>query len=72
MTIFQFLQELEAHHVPFRLERVRETVMVTLAVPGERWEVEFFDDGSVEVERFRSTGEVTGSGVLDELWPLTE
>ncbi len=30
--------------------------MVILAVPGERWEVEFFQDGTVEIERFVSTG----------------
>jgi len=31
------------------------TVHVT-ASPSERWEVEFFPDGSVEVERFHSDG----------------
>ena len=29
--------------------------MVLVAVPGERWEVEFFADGEIEVEIFRST-----------------
>jgi hypothetical protein len=33
-----------------------DTVMVSLAVPGERWEIEFFTDGRVEVERFVSQG----------------
>jgi hypothetical protein len=36
------------------------TVHVT-AVPKERWEVDFFDDGTVEVERFRPTA----SGVTE-------
>ena len=30
--------------------------MVTVAVPGERWEIEFINDGTVEVERFESAG----------------
>ncbi len=33
-----------------------EAVMVALAVPGERWEIEFFTDGRIEVERFVSQG----------------
>ena len=35
--------------------------MVLLAVPGERWEVEFFADGSVEVEVFCELGGCAGS-----------
>lgn len=35
------------------------TVHVTVS-PGERWEVEFSADGSVEVERFRSEGPEDG------------
>ncbi len=42
-----------ASDVPLDLARV--TVHVT-ASPSERWEVEFFQDGTVEVERFRSDG----------------
>ena len=41
--------------------------MATVSVPGERWEVEFFCDGSVEVERFVSNGVDTGD-VLAELF----
>lgn len=41
--------------------------MVTVNIPGERWEVEFFDDGNVEVERFVSTGVVDGAALLDTL-----
>jgi hypothetical protein len=33
-----------------------DAVMVALAVPGERWEIEFFTDGRIEVERFVSRG----------------
>ncbi|WP_216595229.1 hypothetical protein [Cylindrospermum stagnale] len=44
--------------------------MVNVAIPGQRWEVEFFADGSVEVERFISSGEVAGEDVLSELFAM--
>jgi hypothetical protein len=30
--------------------------MVRAIVPGQRWEIEFFADGEIEIERFVSTG----------------
>ena len=41
--------------------------MVTVAVPGERWEIEFFEDGHVEVEKFLSQGVEDNPDVLTEL-----
>jgi len=32
--------------------------MVQVALPGERWEVEFFEDREPEVEIFRSDGTI--------------
>lgn len=56
-------------NLPYRLSHIREeTIAVELAVPGERWEVEFFPDGHVEVERFRSDGHIADEAVLDELF----
>ena len=43
-------------------------VVVIVAAPGERWEIEFFGDGSVEIEKFISTGEITGAESLGELF----
>ncbi|HXU35560.1 MAG TPA: hypothetical protein VN937_04300 [Blastocatellia bacterium] len=42
--------------------------MVIAAVPGERWEIEFLDDGTLEVERFVSNGQVCGEEALGELF----
>jgi hypothetical protein len=42
--------------------------MVSVALPGERWEVEFLNDGSVEIERFISQGEISGEESLNELF----
>lgn len=46
--------------------------MVMVFVPGEHWEVEFMDDGGVEVERFRSDGQISDESSVAELWPMTE
>jgi hypothetical protein len=55
--LLNFLDELERTRIYHRLERNRpEAIMVRVDIPGERWEVEFFADGSVEVEIFRSMG----------------
>ena len=42
--------------------------MVIVAAPGERWEIEFLGDGSVEVERFISQGDIYGEEALAELF----
>jgi hypothetical protein len=46
--------------------------MIAIAVPGERWEGEFFDDGHVEVERFVSQGVNDGDADLRELLLLLD
>jgi hypothetical protein len=42
--------------------------MVLVAVPGERWEIEFMSDGSVEIEKFTSNGEIYGAESLSEVF----
>lgn len=65
----QFLAQLDAEQIYHTLSHHREeSVMVNVAVPGQRWEIEFFVDGSVEVERFTSVGEMTGEETLAELF----
>ena len=64
-----FLTQLEQHKISYTLAHHRdETIMVMAAVPGQRWEIEFFHDGSVEIERFISGGGIEGETVLNELF----
>jgi len=64
-----FLKRLEQAHIHYTLASHRdEAIMVLVTVPGERWEVEFLGDGTVEVERFISSGEICGEAALHELW----
>jgi hypothetical protein len=63
-----FLQELRTAKIDYRLSQHRdEAIMVKIAVPGERWEVEFLDDGSVEAEVFKSDGTIHDGSVIGEL-----
>lgn len=63
-----FLKNLEHGNISYTLQSNREhTIMVIAAIPGERWEIEFLADGSVEVERFISDGEIHGEELLSEL-----
>ncbi|MGH8056899.1 MAG: hypothetical protein ACREOH_06625 [Candidatus Entotheonellia bacterium] len=64
-----FLKQLEEAHIHYTLASHREdAIMVLVTVPGERWEVEFLGDGSIEVERFLGNGEICGEEALRELW----
>jgi len=66
--LLSFLNELRKGRIHYRLDQFRDdAIMVEVAVPGERWEVEFLDDGTVEVEVFRSDGTITDAGALDDL-----
>ena len=67
--VIAFLKRLRGAKIHFGLKQVRdETVMVEVCVPGERWEVEFMDDGTVEVEVFRSSGEMGRAEMLEDLF----
>ena len=65
--LLTFLDRLEEANISYRLDHVRDSIMIIAAVPGERWEIEFFEDDHVEVERFASSGGMEDENVLDEL-----
>jgi hypothetical protein len=66
--LLEFTKRLDSCKIHYLLDRPRdEAVMVRVDVPGERWEVEFFNDGRVEVEVFRSNGTVEGEESLGRL-----
>ena len=64
-----FLDKLEHQDIGYTLAHHREeALMVLVAVPGERWEIEFLSDGSVEIEKFISTGEISDTKSLEDLF----
>jgi hypothetical protein len=67
----ELCRELDTRHVDYQLRIVRdEALMISVAVPGQRWEIEFFEDGHVEVERFVSQGVSDDPGAQAELLSL--
>ncbi|MBE5818735.1 MAG: hypothetical protein E7312_06725 [Clostridiales bacterium] len=66
--LLKFLNDLEDKHIYYKLNKVRDSIMVEVAIPGERWKIEFFEDGSVEVEKFISQGEILDETELKKLF----
>lgn len=65
----QFLCKLQDTNTSYRLTSEREgAVMVHLALPGERWEVEFFPDRELEIEIFKADGDIHGAQKVVEFW----
>lgn len=63
-----FLNDLRTGKVRYRLDQYHDNaIMVEVVVPGERWEIEFLEDGTVEAEVFRSDGVILDGSSLDEL-----
>ncbi len=67
--LLRFLKRLEEAKIAYTLRHSRsDALMVRINIPGERWEVEFLQDGDVEVERFVSDGEIESASALDDLF----
>ena len=66
-----FLNKLEDNKIFYRLNKVRnDAIMVEIAVPGQRWEVEFMEDGSIEIEKFISDGDIYNVKELEALFKV--
>ena len=67
--LLEFLDRLDQANIHYVLGHYRESINVQVTVPGQRWEVEFFADGTVEIEIFVSDGAVTSKAEkLEELF----
>jgi hypothetical protein len=57
--LFQVLRMLDEARLWYRLERTREdTVLIMVTAVGERFEIDVFENGEVEVSRFRGNEDV--------------
>lgn len=69
ITLTNLLDRLDEADIHYTLSSLREAaVMVSVSIPGERWEVEFMSDGEVEVEIFSTDGEIHDESMFDELF----
>jgi hypothetical protein len=67
--LLSFVQRLKAAKIFYRLSDPTDgAIMVEVAVPGERWEIEFHEDGQIGVESFVSSGGVRSQEALDDLF----
>ncbi len=66
--LIDLLNRLDGAHIYYKLDHTRpDSVMVDVAVPGWRWEVEFMADGSLDIERYRSVEGVENDPALIEV-----
>ncbi len=64
-----FISKLDERKIYYKLFSARhEAIMVEVASPGERWEIEFFADGQVEVEVFSSSSDIEDEKSLERLF----
>ena len=66
--LLDLLDKLDNNKIYYRLNRVNENILVEIAVPGERWEVEFGRDDFVQIEKFISTGRIHEESELSVLF----
>jgi len=58
MKLMNFLNKLEEKKIYYKLNKIRDSILVEVVVPGERWEIEFMTDNSICIEKFISDGEI--------------
>jgi hypothetical protein len=67
--INKFLNLLEENDMYYRLNKIRyESILVEIAVPGQRWEIEFMEDGTIVIEKFFSDGSLYDESELKNLF----
>jgi hypothetical protein len=65
--LYDLLLRLEDANIPFTLSRNRsDSLLVTLTLVGERVEIDVFEDGHMEVSRFKGSEDVVGGAELVE------
>ena len=69
----KFLDRLDDAGIHYTLSSVEEdTITVGVRLPDERWDVGFDADGDVQVEVFRSEGDVRGAEALEDLFEVAK
>ena len=67
--LLAFLERLDQAKIAYSMEHSRDNaLMVTTVSPGVYWEIEFLDDGEIEVERYVSNGKIDNESVLEDLF----
>ncbi len=69
--LLAFLERLDEAEIGYKLEHSRDdAIMVVAFAPGQYWEIEFMEDGGIEIERYHSNGNIEDESALEELFTL--
>jgi len=63
-----FLDKLESLKIHYQLNKIRDSIMVEVPVPGQRWEIEFMADGTIQIEKFLTSITLYDEKELDVLF----
>ena len=64
-----FINKLEENKIFYKLDKIRsEAIMVAVVVPGQRWEIEFLDEGTVDIEKFISDKDMYDASEFETLF----
>ncbi|KLU63937.1 hypothetical protein DEAC_c41660 [Desulfosporosinus acididurans] len=67
--INNFLNDLKENKIHFRLNKIRsESITIEVAVPRQRWEIDFMEDGTINIEKFFSDGTIYADDELKLLF----
>jgi len=66
--VLELLNRLDRAKIHYRLAHNQDdAISVEAAVPGQRWEIDFYADGTMDVEIFKSDGSIHDENILDRL-----
>jgi hypothetical protein len=63
--LLDYLNRLDSAGIHYNLAHTRpDSIMIDVALPGWRWEIEFMADGSIEIERYQTVGGIENDEAL--------
>jgi hypothetical protein len=69
--LMHILRRLDEARISYQMQHSRDdALMVLVYAPGQYWEVEFLQDGDIDIERYKSNGHIDDESVLPELFAL--
>jgi hypothetical protein len=65
----ELLDRLDAAEIPYTLSSVTEgSILVGIDTTDEHWQVEFMGDGDIDVEIFKSDGQIFDYSIIEDLF----
>jgi hypothetical protein len=67
-ALLETIERLERARIYCEVNKYREEAITLVAtVPGQRWEIDFLSDGTIDVEVFASDGTLRDAKSIDDL-----